>query len=41
MADLSDNDEDTWDISICSIGIMGTKYVRDELLQDSIELIKG
>ena len=30
-----------YEVSICSIGIMGTKYVRAETLQNSIEVVKG
>ena len=41
VADLSHMSGQNYEVSICSIGIMGTKYVRAETLQNSIEVVKG
>ena len=41
VADLSHLRGDYYKMSLCNLGIMGTRYVRDESFEESIEIIKG
>ena len=38
---MSDYSNENWEVTICTFGIMGTRYVRDDELPTEIEIIKG
>ena len=41
VADLSHLSGTGYDMKVCTVGIMGTKYVRDQTLPQSLEILTG
>ena len=41
IADLSHLAGQTYQMSLCALGIMGTKYVRDSPVVETIEILQG
>ena len=38
IADLSHIAEEDYNLNVCSVGIMGTQYVRDQSLPETLEI---
>ena len=41
VADMSDVSDPTYETSICSYGIMGTRYSRSSSIQPTVEIVQG